>query len=92
MTTGSLKRPTARWKTGRSSIIAHQVRRRFQVRLQEIVRESEAKAEMAACRRPAKSCHDHLPSFYLTAWEEEEFTIAQANAELDDKGHWSPSA
>ena len=54
---------------------------------QEIVRENEAKAEMARLQKAGKK----LPMisyhpFYLTAWEEEEFTIAQANAELDDKG------
>ena len=53
----------------------------------EIVRENEAKAEMARLQKAGKK----LPMityhpFYLTAWEEEEFTIAQANAELDDKG------
>ncbi|HUU04863.1 MAG TPA: DNA-directed RNA polymerase subunit beta [Patescibacteria group bacterium] len=53
----------------------------------EIVREKEAKAEMARLQKAGKK----LPMisyhpFYLTAWEEEEFTIAQANAELDDKG------
>ncbi|TFG80663.1 MAG: DNA-directed RNA polymerase subunit beta [Chrysiogenales bacterium] len=53
----------------------------------EIVRENEVKAEMARLQKAGKN----LPMisyhpFYLTAWEEEEFTIAQANAELDDNG------
>ena len=52
----------------------------------DIVREDEVQAEIARLEKAGKK----LPlvkyhPFYLSAWEEEEFTIAQANAELDDK-------
>ena len=52
----------------------------------DIVRENEAHAEIARLEKAGKK----LPlikyhPFYLSAWEEEEYTIAQANAELDEK-------
>jgi DNA-directed RNA polymerase subunit beta len=52
----------------------------------DIVREDEVQAEIARLEKAGKK----LPlvkyhPFYLSAWEEEEFTIAQANAELDEK-------
>ncbi len=52
----------------------------------DIVREDEARAEIARLEKAGKK----LPlikyhPFYLSAWEEEEYTIAQANAELDEK-------
>ncbi len=53
----------------------------------DIVRESEAKAEASRLQKAGKKTplFSYHP-FYLTAWEEEEYTIAQANTELDDKG------
>ncbi len=53
----------------------------------DIVPESEAKSEAARLQKAGKKMpmFSYHP-FYLTAWEEEEYTIAQANTELDDKG------
>ncbi|MBN2344888.1 MAG: DNA-directed RNA polymerase subunit beta, partial [Candidatus Aminicenantes bacterium] len=53
----------------------------------DIVRANEAQAEVARLQKadkkpPMLRYHPH----YLSAWEEEKYTIAQANAELDDKG------
>ena len=52
----------------------------------DIVLEGEIRTEMARLEKAGKK----LPlikyhPFYLSAWEEEEYTIAQANAELDEK-------
>ena len=53
----------------------------------DIVRQAEAEAESARLQKAGKRAplFSYHP-FYLTAWEEEEYTIAQANTELDEKG------
>jgi DNA-directed RNA polymerase subunit beta len=56
----------------------------------EIMEKSEALREVAALKRKEAK---HLPvfephCFYLTAWEDETFNIAQANAPVDDKGRF----
>ena len=45
-------------------------------------RARSTRLQKAGKKTPLFSYHP----FYLTAWEEEEYTIAQANTELDDKG------
>jgi DNA-directed RNA polymerase subunit beta len=52
----------------------------------DIVRENEAHLEITRLEKAGKKLPliKYYP-FYLSAWEEEEFTIAQANAELDEK-------
>ncbi len=53
----------------------------------EIVREEELDKEVKRLKRGEKKvplCHYH--PYYLTAWEEEAHTIAQANVELDETG------
>ncbi len=54
---------------------------------QEIVKESDLLSEMDNLKRAKKELprFEYHP-FYLTAWEEEGFIIAQANAKIDDKG------
>ncbi|MDD8025672.1 MAG: DNA-directed RNA polymerase subunit beta [Acidobacteriota bacterium] len=57
----------------------------------EVVEKEEALKEIAALKRKGAK---HLPvlepfCFYLTAWEEEKFNIAQANAAVDDKGYFT---
>ncbi len=53
----------------------------------DIVSEKEAKTEAVRLQKAGKKTplFSYHP-FYLTAWEEEEYTIAQANTKLDDKG------
>src|SRR2546426_3507635 len=52
--------------------------------LEKAVVENENKAVRAKKKRPA----DYEPySFYLTAWEEDKYIIAQANVELDGEGN-----
>ena len=48
----------------------------------------EAERENAAARKKKKKAAEHEPySFYLSAWEEDRYIIAQANARLDDGGN-----
>ena len=59
---------------------------RFQVG--DIVDAVEAEKENAAARKKKKKAAEHEPySFYLSAWEEDRYIIAQANARLDDDGN-----
>src|SRR5437867_484259 len=52
--------------------------------LEKAVVENENKAQRAKKKRAA----DYEPySFYLTAWEEDKYIIAQANVELDQEGN-----
>jgi len=54
----------------------------------EEVREDILKAEVDRLHKSKKKAPLFLyKAYYLTAWEEEEHTIAQANAKLDDKGN-----
>jgi DNA-directed RNA polymerase subunit beta len=59
-------------------------------KIDEIVEKDAALKEIAALKRKGAK---HMPvleshCFYLTAWEEEKFNIAQANARVDDKGNF----
>ncbi len=59
---------------------------RFQVG--DIVDVVEAEKENAAAKKKKKKAAEHEPySFYLSAWEEDRYIIAQANARLDDEGN-----
>ena len=54
----------------------------------DIVDAVEAEKENAAARKKKKKAAEHEPySFYLSAWEEDRYIIAQANARLDDDGN-----
>ena len=53
----------------------------------DIVTADEVTAENAAAKSRKKRLAEVEPhSFYLSAWEEDKYVIAQANARLDDKG------
>jgi DNA-directed RNA polymerase subunit beta len=59
-------------------------------KIDEIVEKDAVLREMASLKRKGAK---HMPvlesySFYLTAWEEEKFNIAQANARVDEKGNF----
>ena len=59
---------------------------RFQVG--DVVDVVEAEQENAAARKKKKKAAEYEPySFYLSAWEEDRYIIAQANARLDDGGN-----
>ena len=59
---------------------------RFQVG--EIVDVVEAEKENAAVRKKKAKTAEYEPySFYLSAWQEDDYIIAQANARLDDAGN-----
>ena len=54
----------------------------------DIVDVVEAEKENAATRKKKKKAADYEPfSFYLSAWQEDEYIIAQANARLDEEGN-----
>ena len=54
----------------------------------DTVREDELDKEIKQLQRNGKKLPlYHYHPFYLTAWEEEEHTIAQANAKLDENGN-----
>ncbi len=59
-------------------------------KIDEIVEKDTVVKEMASLKRKGAK---HMPvlepfCFYLTAWEEEKYNIAQANARVDDKGNF----
>ncbi len=59
---------------------------RFQV--DDVVELAEATKENAAAKGRKKKGAEFVPhSFYLSAWEEDQYIIAQANARLDDDGN-----
>ena len=59
---------------------------RFQVG--DVVDVLEAEQENAAARKNKKRAAEYEPySFYLSAWEEDRYIIAQANARLDENGN-----
>src|SRR5438552_2174394 len=86
---GFIESPYRKVKDGRVLDFAHIVfpgDSHFKVGEQverEIVEKENRKMESAG-KRPAQ---DEPHSFYLTAWQAEEFTIAQANVELDEHGN-----
>ena len=54
----------------------------------DVVELSEAQTASAAAKGHKKKAADYVPySFYLSAWEEDKYIIAQANARLDDDGN-----
>ena len=58
-------------------------------RLGQIVTGDELKAENERLEKAGKRQVDAEPhAFYLSAWEEEKYIIAQANARLDEKGNF----
>jgi DNA-directed RNA polymerase subunit beta len=58
-------------------------------RLGQIVTGDELEAENARLEKAGKRRVDAEPhAFYLSAWEEEKYIIAQANARLDERGHF----
>jgi DNA-directed RNA polymerase subunit beta len=60
-----------------------------QFRLGQIVTGDELKAENARLGKGAKRLVDAEPhAFYLSAWDEEKYIIAQANARFDDNGNF----
>ena len=55
----------------------------------EIVEQSEVLEENAASKGRKKRAAEFEPhSFYLSAWEEDQYIVAQANAELDPNGRF----
>jgi DNA-directed RNA polymerase subunit beta len=55
----------------------------------EIVEANEVIEENAASKTRKKRAAEYEPhSFYLSAWEEDQYIIAQANAELDPQGNF----
>jgi DNA-directed RNA polymerase subunit beta len=60
-----------------------------QFRLGQIVTGDELKAENERLTKGGKRAVDAEPhAFYLSAWDEEKYIIAQANARLDDNGNF----
>ena len=54
----------------------------------DVVDVVEAEKENASARKKKKKAAEYEPySFYLSAWEEDRYIIAQANARLDDGGN-----
>ena len=57
-------------------------------RVGDIVQANDASAENASAKTRKKRGADYVPhSFYLSAWQEDQHLIAQANARLDDQGN-----
>ena len=57
-------------------------------RVGDVVDVVEAEKENAAVRSKKKKAAEYEPySFYLSAWEEDQYIIAQANARLDEQGN-----
>jgi DNA-directed RNA polymerase subunit beta len=57
-------------------------------RLGQVVTADELKAENAKLKKAGKRPLDAEPfAFYLSAWEEEKYIVAQANSRVDEKGY-----
>ena len=57
------------------------------LRVGDHIEKEEAARLNAGLKKAGKRPIDHIPfSFYLSAWEEDKHTIAQANIEFNDKG------
>jgi len=57
-------------------------------KISEIVLQEEADAENERLRkRKKKVCLYEIHPFYMTAWEEEKYVIAQSSIRLEEKGH-----
>ena len=85
---GFIESPYRTVKTGRAVDyvkIANAGGTKFKVG--DVVEAAEAEAENAAAKRRKKRPAEYEPhSFYLSAWEEDKYVIAQANAKLNDEG------
>ncbi|MBM62778.1 MAG: DNA-directed RNA polymerase subunit beta [Acidobacteria bacterium] len=58
----------------------------------DIVEVKEAEKQSASARSRRKRACEYVPySFYLSAWEEDQYIIAQANASLDEVGNLTDS-
>ncbi|MFZ5983090.1 MAG: DNA-directed RNA polymerase subunit beta [Acidobacteriota bacterium] len=58
--------------------------------LGDVVVEEDLQAEVTRCKRARKQPPKGSPTaFYLTAWEEDMYTIAQANAPVDEQGRFT---
>ena len=54
----------------------------------DVVEVADAEKESAAAKGRKKKAAEYVPySFYLSAWEEDRYVIAQANARLDEDGN-----
>ena len=86
---GFIESPYRRIKDDRAADfvqIANVGATRFQVG--DVVDVVEAEKENEAARKKKKKAAEYEPySFYLSAWEEDRYIIAQANARLDDGGN-----
>ena len=86
---GFIESPYRRIKNDRAADfvrIANAGGTRFKVG--DVVDVVEAEQENAATRKKKKKAADYEPySFYLSAWQEDEHVIAQANARLDEEGN-----
>ncbi len=86
---GFIESPYRRIKDDRAADfvqIANAGGTRYQVG--DIVDLVEAEKENGAARKKKKKAAEYEPySFYLSAWEEDRYIIAQANARLDDEGN-----
>ena len=59
-----------------------------QYKVGDVVERAEMEKENEAIARPQEAPAEIEPyCFYLSAWEEDRYTIAQANVRLDDAGH-----
>jgi DNA-directed RNA polymerase subunit beta len=57
------------------------------LRVGDHIEKEEAAKLNAGLKKAGKRAIDHIPfSFYLSAWEEDKHTVAQANIEFNDKG------
>jgi DNA-directed RNA polymerase subunit beta len=57
------------------------------LRVGDHIEKEEAARLNAGLKKAGKRTIDHIPfSFYLSAWEEDKHTVAQANIEFNDKG------
>ena len=85
---GFIESPYRTVKTGRAVDyvkIANAGGTKFKVG--DVVEAADAEAENAAAKRRKKRPAEYEPhSFYLSAWEEDKYVIAQANAKLNDEG------
>ncbi len=58
-------------------------------KFKEVVKEDDLLAEIENLRKKGRELPVfHFHPFYLTAWEEENYTIAQASAKVDEKGNF----
>ncbi|MFB3855648.1 MAG: DNA-directed RNA polymerase subunit beta, partial [Vicinamibacterales bacterium] len=87
---GFIESPYRKVKDGRVTdyvLITASGASRFKVG--EVVETDRVEEEAAALRAKGKRGPDYEPySFYLSAWEEDQYVIAQANAVVDERGRF----